>query len=126
MTSKAKRRSHTSADAPKPYTAPQVDTPGAIGSGKLGVYDAGPKGDGVGRRLRGQVGGLATSATASRFNGKLGSKLGPGPDGNSAWLAPTLAETSAQGTAATPDNSGPTLANVSSKGATATKIKPGG
>jgi hypothetical protein len=109
---------------PAPKPKPQ-DAPGTIGAGRLGVYDAGPRGDGNGRRLRGQVGPKATSALVGKFNKRLGSRLGTGPDGKPAWLAPTLAETSAQGSA-TPGATGDTLADVSSKGATATQIKSGG
>src|ERR1017187_5335466 len=57
---------------------------GAIGDGKLGVYDHGPDGE---LRLRGQVGALATSSTAARFHGKLGSTLGK-VAGKKAWVAP--------------------------------------
>ena len=46
--------------------------PGKIGEGKLGVFDRGPDGE---LRLRGQVGALATSSTAARFHGKLGSTI---------------------------------------------------
>ena len=56
--------------------------PGKIGDGKLGVYDAS-------MRLRGVVGPRATSVTAARFNRQHGSKIGKGPDGRKAWLAPT-------------------------------------
>jgi hypothetical protein len=54
--------------------------PGKIGEHKLGVYDG--KG-----RLRGQVGVKASSATASRFHGQLGSTIGK-VNGRKAWLAP--------------------------------------
>jgi hypothetical protein len=55
--------------------------PGKIAPSRLGVYDG--KG-----RLRGQVGPLATASTCARFHGQLGSKIGKGPDGKPAWLAP--------------------------------------
>jgi hypothetical protein len=58
--------------------------PGKIGETKLGVYDHGPDGK---LRLRGQVGALATSSTAARFHGKLGSTLGR-VAGKKAWIAP--------------------------------------
>jgi hypothetical protein len=96
--SKQKWRTDTRDSVPKPPKAKPQDKPGTIGRGKLAVYDAGPKGDGKGRRHRGTVGPKATAATASRFNGRHGSKLGTGPDGKTpAWLAPTLAEISAPG-----------------------------
>jgi hypothetical protein len=104
-------------DAPEPRKAKQT-TPGTMPDNKIGVYDG--KG-----RLRGRVGPGATSATASRFHGQLGSRLGTGPDGKPAWLAPTLADVSAQGSAM-PGAQGDTLADVSSKGVTATQIKSGG
>jgi hypothetical protein len=69
-----------------PPTRTKAAKPGAIGQQKLGVYDRGPDGE---LRLRGQVGVLATSSTAARFHGKLGSKIGKGPDGKKAWIAPT-------------------------------------
>ncbi len=103
-------------DAPAPRKAKQV-TPGVVPDGKVGVYDG--KG-----RLRGLVGPKATSATASRFHGQLGSTLGT-KDGKPAWLAPTLGEISAQGSA-TPGATGDTLADVSSRGVTATQVKTGG
>jgi hypothetical protein len=69
-------------DARPPERAPKPqDKPGTIGAGKLGVYDH--RG-----RLRGQVGPKATAATAARFTGQHGSKLGTGPDGKPAWLGP--------------------------------------
>jgi hypothetical protein len=46
---------------------------------KIGVYDSAG-------RMRGMVGLSATSATASRFHGRLGSKLGT-KNGRPAWLA---------------------------------------
>lgn len=57
---------------------PKKITPGQIGEGKLGVFDH--KG-----RLRGQVGKLATNATAARFTGTLDNKLGK-KDGRPAWI----------------------------------------
>jgi hypothetical protein len=104
-------------DAPERVT-PKRDTPGKVGVGKIAVYDG--KG-----RMRGQVGPKATAATVSRFHGQLGSKLGTGPDGKPAWLAPTLGKISAQGSA-TPGAQGDTLADVSSRGVTATQVKTGG
>jgi hypothetical protein len=62
--------------------------PGKIPDNKIGVYDA----DG---NLRGLVGYRATSATATRFHGQFGSKLGIGPDGKRAWLAPKARHDSA-------------------------------
>lgn len=97
---------------PAPPPKPEAK-PGTIKPGRLGVYDS--KG-----RLRGQVGPKATAATASRFHKQLGSKLGT-VDGRPAWIAPTLAEVSAKGSA-TPGATGDTLADVSSRGSTATKI----
>ena len=105
-------------DAPEPVTAKRDTPPGEIGKGKLGVYDG--KG-----RLRGQVGPKATAATASRFHKQLGSKIGPGPDGSPAWLAPTLADGSSKGSA-TPGAQGDTLADKSAESVTATQIKSGG
>ncbi len=58
--------------------------PGKIGEGKLGVFDRGPDGE---LRLRGQVGALATSSTAARFHGKLGSTIQI-VGGRKAWVAP--------------------------------------
>jgi len=100
--------------APKPKAE---EKPGQIGKGKLGTYDA--RG-----RLRGQVGPKATAATVSRFIGEHGAKLGT-KNGRPAWLSPTLAQASAQGTA-TPGSTGDTLADESSKGAAAAKVKTGG
>ncbi len=65
-----------------------------------------------------------TSAGVTRFHGQRGSKLGA-VDGRTAWLAPTLAEVSAEGTAQ-PGSTADTLAARSSRGATATQIKSGG
>jgi hypothetical protein len=84
-------------DSVPPAPKPKPQETGKIGAGKLAVYDAGPAGDGKGRRHRGTVGPKGTSATASRFNKQLGSRLGRGPDGKQAWLGPTLAEVSAKG-----------------------------
>lgn len=67
-------------DAPEPRKPPPLEA-GKIPDGKLGCYDA--KG-----RLRGHVGPLASSITASRFTQTLGMTLGKGPDGKPAWLAP--------------------------------------
>jgi hypothetical protein len=64
---------------------PATVRPGKVGSGKIAVYDFGPDGK---LRMRGQVGPLATSNTCARFHRKLGSKLGKGPDGRKAWIAP--------------------------------------
>jgi hypothetical protein len=64
-------------DAPVPFKRKQT-TPGEIPSNKIGVYDH--KG-----RMRGQVGALATSATAARFSGTLNNKLGT-KDGRPAWI----------------------------------------
>jgi hypothetical protein len=89
---KTKYRTDTRDSMPKPPKAKREDRPGTIPSGRLAVYDAGPKGDGKGRRHRGTVGPKGTAATASRFNHQLGSKLGKGPDGKRAWLAPTQGE----------------------------------
>jgi hypothetical protein len=58
--------------------------PGKIGATKLGVYDRGANGE---LRLRGQVGALATSSTAARFHGKLGSTVQT-VAGRKAWVAP--------------------------------------
>lgn len=71
---------------------PKQTTPGAIPSNKVQVIDG--KG-----RLRGLVSRGATSATAARFHGQLGSKLGT-HNGAPAWIAPklTLADVSAEGT----------------------------
>ena len=63
-------------DAPGPVTPKRV-TPGQIGDGKLGVY----RDDGA---IVGQVGRLATAATASRFT-KRAMKLGE-KDGKPAWV----------------------------------------
>jgi hypothetical protein len=52
----------------------------AIPPGRVGVYD--PAGN-----YRGHVGPSATSSTAARFHGVLGSKLGT-KNGAPAWLAP--------------------------------------
>ncbi len=98
--------------------APKQTKPGRVADGKLGVYDS--KG-----RMRGIVGPKATAATAARFHGQHGSKIGTGPDGKPAWLAPTLGVVSAQGSA-TPGATGDTLADVSSRGVTATQVKTGG
>lgn len=68
-------------DVLAPFKPSKSIKPGVIAPNRLGVYDS--QG-----RLRGQVGPLATSSTAARFHGELGSKLGPGPDGKQAWLAP--------------------------------------
>jgi hypothetical protein len=68
-------------DGPAPFKPTKKIVPGKIAPNRLGVYD----GQG---RLRGQVGPLATASTAARFHGQLGSKLGKGPDGKQAWLAP--------------------------------------
>jgi hypothetical protein len=122
---KIKYRTDTRDSAPKPPKAKPEDKPGTIQPGRLAVFDAGPLGDGKGRRHRGTVGPKATAATASRFNKQHGSKLGTGPDGKQAWLGPTLGEISAQGSA-TPGAQGDTLADESSRGVTATKIKSGG
>ena len=65
-------------------TTTKVIKPGKIGATKLGVYDHGPDGE---LRLRGQVGALATSSTAARFHGKLGSTLGK-VAGKKAWISP--------------------------------------
>jgi hypothetical protein len=65
----------------KPPKPKPEDKPGTIGKGRLGVYD----GNG---NIRGQVGPKATAATASRFTGQHDAKLGKGPDGKPAWLAP--------------------------------------
>ena len=62
-----------------------------VPDGKVGVYDG--KG-----RLRGLVGPKATAATAARFHGQLGRKLGT-KDGKPAWIAPTLGAVSAEGSA---------------------------
>lgn len=68
-------------DAPAPFKPSKTIRPGVIAPNRFGVYD--------GRgRLRGQVGPKATASTAARFHGQLGSKLGKGPDGKPAWLAP--------------------------------------
>jgi len=75
--------------APKKATV----KPGVIAPNRLGVYD----GQG---RLRGQVGPLATASTAARFHGQLGSKLGKGPDGKQAWLAPKNAADTSNNNAA--------------------------
>jgi hypothetical protein len=64
--------------------APKVVKPGKIGATKLGVYDRGANGE---LRLRGQVGALATSSTAARFHGKLGSTVQT-VAGRKAWVAP--------------------------------------
>jgi hypothetical protein len=100
-------------DAPEPRKAKQTK-PGAIPSNKVQVID----GHG---RLRGLVGKGATSATAARFHGQLGSKLGT-VNGAPAWIAPTLADVSAQGSAQ-PGSDADNLAGVSSKGATSTIVK---
>jgi hypothetical protein len=112
----SKYRTNT-ADAPQPIKTKPKEAPGTIPANKVGVYDAK-------RRLRAQVGRLATSATVARFVGH-GAKLGK-VAGRDAWIGPTLADVSAAGVAATPDNPGDTLADVSSRGATATQIKSGG
>ncbi len=111
-------------DAPE-RRAPKQTKPGRVADGKLGVYDG--KG-----RLRGMVGPKATASTAARFHGQHGSKIGAGPDGKPAWIAPRMVETpstlgavSAQGSA-TPGATGDTLADVSSRGVTATQVKTGG
>lgn len=122
---KAKFRTTGHDIAPAPRKPKPEDAPGKIQPGRLAVYDAGRNGDGKGRRHRGTVGPRATAATASRFIGQHGAKLGKGPDGNPAWLGPTLAEVSAQGSA-TPGSTGDTLADTSSRGVTATQIKSGG
>jgi hypothetical protein len=69
-------------DVLAPFKPSKTIRPGVIAPNRLGVYD----GQG---RLRGQVGPKATASTAARFHGQLGSKLGKGPDGKQAWLAPT-------------------------------------
>lgn len=102
-------------DAAKPCKAKQT-TPGAIPSNKVQVID----GHG---RLRGLVGRAATSATASRFHGQLGSKLGT-HNGAPAWIAPTLGAVSAEGSA-TPGEQGDSLAATSSRGVTAVQVKGG-
>ena len=104
-------------DAPE-RRAPKQAKPGRVADGKLGVYDG--KG-----RLRGVVGPKATASTAARFHGQHGSKIGTGPDGKPAWIAPTLGAVSAQGSA-TPGAQGDTLADISSRGVTATQVKTGG
>jgi len=68
-----------------PFKPTKQIKPGVIAPNRLGVYDS--QG-----RLRGQVGPKATASTAARFHGQLGSKLGKGPDGKQAWLAPKTAE----------------------------------
>ena len=108
----AKYRTQTQ-DAPEPIK-PKVVKPGRVGDGKIGVYDS--RG-----RLRGQVGPNATSFGVARFHKQLGSTLGT-KDGRPAWLAPTLADVSAQGSA-TPGSTADTLAGRSSRGATATTIR---
>jgi len=76
-------------DAPAPFKPTKQIKPGKIAPNRLGVYDSQ-------MRLRGQVGPLATSSTAARFHGELGSKIGTGPDGKQAWLAPKTAEPNKQ------------------------------
>jgi hypothetical protein len=71
-------------DAPEPHKSKAIK-PGRVGENKIGVYDHGPNGA---LRLRGQVGHTATAMTAARFHSQLGSKLGTGPDGKQAWIAP--------------------------------------
>jgi hypothetical protein len=101
-------------DAPAPFKPTKAIKPGVIAPNRIGVYDG--KG-----RLRGQVGPRATAVTASRFTGQRGMKLGK-VNGRDAWIGPTLAEVSAQGTS-TPGSTGDTIADISSRGATATQIK---
>ncbi len=109
-------------DAPAPFKPTKEIKPGVVAPNRIGVYDRGPDNK---PRLRGQVGPKATSATAARFHGQHGSTLGT-VDGRTAWIAPTLAEVSAAGVAASPDNPGDTLGDVSSRGATNKIIKSGG
>jgi len=52
----------------------------AIPINKIGVYDSAG-------RMRGMVGKSATSSTAARFHGELGSTLGK-KNGRTAWIAP--------------------------------------
>jgi hypothetical protein len=80
-------------DAPAPFKPSKTIKPGVIAPSRLGVYD----GQG---RLRGQVGPMATASTAARFHGQLGSKLGIGPDGKQAWLAPKAAADTSNNNAA--------------------------
>jgi hypothetical protein len=118
----SKQKFRTSAqDAPPPYKPTREIRPGVVAPNRIGVYDRGPDGK---PRLRGQVGPKMTSAGVARFHGQHGSKLGV-VDGRTAWVLPTLADVSAAGVAATPDNPGDTLADVSSRGATAVQIKGG-
>ncbi len=105
-------------DAPTPRKATKQSKPGTLPDNRIGVYDRA-------LRLRGHVGPKATAITAARFNGELGSTLGTGPDGKQAWLAPTLADVSAKGSAS-PGAQGDTLADKSSEGVTAVQIKQGG
>lgn len=80
-------------DVLAPFKPSKTIRPGVIAPNRLGVYD----GQG---RLRGQVGPKATASTAARFHGQLGSKLGKGPDGKQAWLAPKAATDTSSNNAA--------------------------
>jgi hypothetical protein len=75
-------------DAPNPYKAKAIK-PGTVADNKVPVFDR--KG-----RMRGQVGRLATSVTASRFIGGRPATLQT-KNGRDVWQE-TLADISAQGT----------------------------
>ncbi len=102
-------------DAAKPAPKPKATKPGIVPENKVAVLDHK-------NRMRGQVGRLATSVTASRFlNGRPASLQTV--NGQQVWKE-TLAEVSALGTA-TPGSTADTLAGRSSRGATAVQIKGG-
>jgi hypothetical protein len=101
-------------DAAKPIK-PKSVKPGIVPENKVAVVDHK-------NRMRGQVGRLATSVTASRFlNGRPASLQTV--NGQQVWKE-TLAEVSAAGTAQ-PGSTADSLAGASSRGATATIIKGG-
>jgi hypothetical protein len=75
------KKSRTTGPDVHHHVVRKVGKPGAIGEGKIGVYDAQ-------LRLRGQVGPKATASTAARFHGQLGSTIRV-VAGRKAWVAPT-------------------------------------
>ncbi len=103
-------------DAHEPIKKKPADPHGSVPENKVAVLDRK-------NRMRGQVGRLATSITASRFlNGRPASLQTV--NGRQVWKE-TLAEVSAAGTT-TPGSTADTLAGYSSRGATAVQIKSGG